>query len=208
MLRAFVSHHPVIAHKLTRLRDQDTETDDFRSLVRDLALLLAVEATADLQSRADTVRTPLDECAGTAIAESIALVPILRAGLGMAEGLAGLLPDATVRHLGFYRDEAKLSPVPYYNKLPQGQAEDLCLILDPMLATGGSALAAITAVKAWGPRRIKFLGILGAPEGVAAVHQAHPDVALHLCGIDQHLDARGFIVPGLGDAGDRLFRTT
>jgi uracil phosphoribosyltransferase len=207
MPQAFVSHHPAILHKLTRLRAQDTPTDDFRELIKQLALLLGVEATADLATEVCTVRTPLAECQGTRLHESIALIPILRAGLGMADGLSPLFPHAAVRHLGFYRDEEKLVPVPYYNKLPATDAEDLCLVLDPMLATGGSAIAAISALKEWGAKRIKFLGVLGAPEGVVALNRAHSDVPVHLCGLDERLDERGFIVPGLGDAGDRLFHT-
>jgi uracil phosphoribosyltransferase len=207
MPKAIVSHHPAILHKLTQLRSQDTEPDSFRALVQELAFLLAVEATADLGTRPLQVHTPMAAHWGSEICESVALVPILRAGLGMAAGLAPLLPHAAVRHLGFYRDEQKLQPVPYYNKLPSGEAEDLCILLDPMVATGGSAVAAIQAVKKWGPKRIKFLGILGAPEGVEMIHRAHPDVTLHLCGLDERLDERGYILPGLGDAGDRLFNT-
>lgn len=207
MPQAFVSHHPAILHKLTRLRAQDTPTDDFRELVKQLALLLCVEATADLRTEAWSVQTPLTACQGTRIADSVALVPILRAGLGMSDGLSSLFPQASIRHLGFYRDEEKLQPVPYYNKLTGASAEDLCLVLDPMLATGGSAIAAIRALKEWGAKRIKFLGILGAPEGVLALNEAYPDVAVHLCGLDERLDERGYIVPGLGDAGDRLFHT-
>lgn len=207
MPQAFVSHHPAILHKLTRLRDQDTSTDEFRALVRQLSMLLGIEATQDLLTDSWTVRTPLAECTGSRIRETLALVPILRAGLGMADGLSDLIPDASVRHIGFYRDEEKLVPVPYYNKLPEGQAEDLCLVLDPMLATGGSAIATVDALKEWGAQRIKFLGILAAPEGVRALNEAHPDVPVHLCGLDERLDERGYIVPGLGDAGDRLFQT-
>ena len=207
MPQAFVSHHPAILHKLTRLRDQNTSTDDFRELVRQLAVLLGVEATQDLGTESWLVHTPLAECVGTRIRESLALVPILRAGLGMADGLASLFPHAAVRHLGFYRDEENLQPVAYYNKLPDGQAEDLCLVLDPMLATGGSAIAAVDALKAWGASRIKFLGLIAAPQGVQALNEAHPDVPIHLCGLDERLDERGYIVPGLGDAGDRLFQT-
>jgi uracil phosphoribosyltransferase len=207
MPKAIVSHHPAILHKLTRLRSQDTEPYTFRALVQELAFLLAVEATGDLAMQTLEVQTPLAPCLGSEIAESIALVPILRAALGMAEGVLPLFPQAAVRHLGFYRDEIKLKPVPYYNKLPSGPAEDLCIVLDPMVATGGSAVAAIQAVKNWGPKRIKFLGILGAPEGVEIIHEAHPDVPLYLCGLDERLDERGYILPGLGDAGDRLFNT-
>ncbi|MCH2102280.1 MAG: uracil phosphoribosyltransferase, partial [Planctomycetes bacterium] len=188
MPQAFVSHHPAILHKLTRLRDQDTPTDEFRELVRQLSMLLGVEATQDIATDSWVVQTPVAECVGTRLRETVALVPILRAGLGMCDGLSELFPGAPVRHLGFYRDEVELVPVPYYNKLPEGQVEDLCLVLDPMLATGGSAKATIDALKTWGARRIKFLGLLAAPEGVCALNEAHPDVPVHLCGLDDRLD--------------------
>jgi len=207
MPQAFVSHHPAILHKLTRLRSKETETVAFRRLVKELAMLLAVEATQDLETRTKTVQTPLATCQGMEISQRVALVPILRAGLGMVDGLESLLPWAEVWHLGFYRDEEKLQPVSYYNKLPEGEPADCCLLLDPMLATGGSAIAAVDAIKKWGAKDIKFLGILGAPEGVNALNMAHPDVDIHLCGLDDHLDERGYIYPGLGDAGDRQFNT-
>lgn len=207
MALAHVSRHPAILHNLTRLRAQDTPPREFRAALRRLSVLLAVEATADLATAPSEITTPLTKTTGQQYAESLALVPILRAGLGMSEALDELFPDASVRHLGFFRDETKLVPVPYYNKLGKARPEDLCLVLDPMLATGGSAIAAIDALKGWGARRIKFVGILGAPEGVEALHGAHADVDIHLGAVDERLNERGYIVPGLGDAGDRLFAT-
>ncbi|HWG41445.1 MAG TPA: uracil phosphoribosyltransferase [Gemmataceae bacterium] len=202
-----VSHHPLVRHKLTRLRDSSTEPAQFRILVRDLSQLLFFEAMHDLRLEPWTVRTPLSECAGQRIADHIGLFPILRAGLGMADALLELVPSACVWHLGLYRDHKTLRPVTYYNKLPAGLTIDLALVVDPMLATGGSAVAAITILKEAGLRRIKFLGLIAAPEGVQVLKQTHPDVAVHLGAIDSHLDERSYIVPGLGDAGDRQFGT-
>lgn len=189
------------------LRAQDTPPEIFRKLIYELSLLLGVEATADLRQSPAKVQTPLQECEARRIMESVTLVPILRAGLGMVDGLAALLPAAPVRHLGFYRNEETLQPVAYYAKVPAGDCEDLALVLDPMLATGGSAVAALDQVKEWGPKRLKFLAILGAPEGVEALRSAHPDVELHLCVLDEKLNSKGYILPGLGDAGDRLYST-
>jgi uracil phosphoribosyltransferase len=205
--RVWVSRHPLVLHKLTRLRDRTTEPESFRRLVRDLSQLLFFEAMQDLRLEPWTVQTPLAECTGSRIAERIGLAPILRAGLGMADAIVELLPSACVWHLGLYRDHDTLLPVTYYSKLPSNPAIDLALVVDPMLATGGSAGAAITLLKAAGLRRIKFLGLIAAPEGVQALTAAHPDVPLHLGAIDSHLDEHSYIVPGLGDAGDRQFGT-
>jgi uracil phosphoribosyltransferase len=202
-----VSRHPLVLHKLTLLRHEATEPPAFRALVRELAQLLCYEAMADVRVEPRTVRTPLGECVGHHITERIGLMPILRAGLGMAEAILELLPTAPVWHLGLYRDHETLQPVTYYNKLPPDPAIDLSLVVDPMLATGGSAVAAISILKQWGARRIKFLGLIAAPEGVRTVTEAHPDVPLYLAAIDSHLDERSYIVPGLGDAGDRQFGT-
>jgi uracil phosphoribosyltransferase len=202
-----VSRHPLVLHKLALLRDRATESPQFRALVRDLAQLLFYEAAADLRLDAVTVRTPLAECAGRQIAERVALVPILRAGLGMAEAILELLPSARVWHLGLYRDHETLQPVTYYSKLPARPDIDLSVLVDPMLATGGSAVAAVDILKRSGARRIKFLGLIAAPEGVRALQQAHPDVSIHLAALDSHLDEHSYIVPGLGDAGDRQFGT-
>jgi len=203
----FVSRHPLVKHKLARLRDRETEPWQFRLLVRDLSQLLFFEAMHDLRLESYTVRTPLGDCAGERIAERVGLTPILRAGLGMADAILELVPSACVWHLGLYRDHDTLRPVMYYNKLPAELAIDLALIVDPMLATGGSAAAAVTILKEAGLRRIKFLGLIAAPEGVQVLRRTHPDVPVHLAALDSHLDERSYIVPGLGDAGDRQFGT-
>jgi uracil phosphoribosyltransferase len=207
MSQIHVSNHPLVAHKLTRLRDKNTESKKFRELVREISALLAYEATADLAISPRKVNTPLAQAPGADLKEPIGLIPILRSGLGMVEGVWGLMPSAEVWHIGLYRDEQTLQPVEYYNKLPLEPTVSVCLVLDPMLATGGSAVATVNILKEWGVRRIKFLGILAAPEGVKAMQDAHPDVPLHLAVIDDHLNENGFIVPGLGDAGDRQFGT-
>lgn len=207
MAKAHVSRHPLIQHKLTLLRRAATEPKKFRELVRELSQFLLYEATLDLPLLEHTVATPLASYHGCQIAERIGLVPILRAGLGMVDPILDLIPTAHVWHLGLYRDHATLKPVTYYNKLPPEVDADLCLVLDPMLATGGSAVAAISVLKEWGASRIKFLGLIAAPEGVQALQNAHPDVPIHLAALDDHLNDLGYIVPGLGDAGDRLFGT-
>jgi uracil phosphoribosyltransferase len=207
MINIYASNHPLVAHKLTRLRDKGTEPKKFRELIREISALLAYEATADLETSPLTVMTPLAEAQGVKLKQQIGLVPILRSGLGMVEGIWGLMPTAEVWHIGLYRDERTLQPVQYYNKLPVEPTVSVCLVLDPMLATGGSAVATVDILKDWGVGRIKFVGILAAPEGVQAMQEAHPDVPLHLAVIDSHLNEHGYIVPGLGDAGDRQFGT-
>jgi uracil phosphoribosyltransferase len=202
-----VSQHPLVLHKLALLRSRLTEPKKFRELVREIAQLLFYEATQDLALAPLTVQTPLAPCEGFEVADRIGVIPILRAGLGMSEALIDILPTVHVWHLGLYRDHETLQPVTYYNKLPNQPDIDLSLIVDPMLATGGSAVAAVDILKQWGARRIKFLGLLAAPEGVAALSQAHPDVTIHLAAVDSHLNELGYIVPGLGDAGDRQFGT-
>ncbi len=207
MTTIYESSHPLVAHKLARLRDKSTDPKKFRELIREISALLAYEATADLEVASKVVETPLGEAAGVELKQPIGLVPILRAGLGMVEGIWGLMPSAEVWHIGLYRDEQTLQPVQYYNKLPLEPTVSVCLVLDPMLATGGSAVATVDILKEWGVQRIKFLGILAAPEGVQAMQEAHPDVPLHLAVIDKKLNQHGYIVPGLGDAGDRQFGT-
>lgn len=202
-----VSRHPLVLHKLALLRSKVTEPKKFRELVREIAQLLFYEATQDLALAPLTVETPLDHCSGYEIAERIGLMPILRAGLGMSEAILAILPTAHVWHLGLYRDHETLKPVTYYNKLPAEPDIDLSIVVDPMLATGGSAVAAVDILKRWGARRIKYLGLIAAPEGVRALNGAHPDVPIHLAAIDSHLNELGYIVPGLGDAGDRQFGT-
>ena len=207
MSQVHVSPHPLVQHKLTLLRRTATEPKKFRELVRELAQFLLYEATLDLSLNPLDITTPLAPYSGRQIAARIGLVPILRAGLGMVDPILDLIPTAHVWHLGLYRDHATLEPVTYYNKLPAEADIDLCLVLDPMLATGGSATAAVDILKEWGAARIKFLGLIAAPEGVAALSAAHPDVPIHLGAIDDHLNDIGYIVPGLGDAGDRQFGT-
>jgi uracil phosphoribosyltransferase len=202
-----VSRHPAVLHKLAVLRDADTEPKKFREVVRELSWLLGYEALADARVRPLTVRTPMESMTGAELADRIGLVPILRAGLGMVDAMLELMPTAEVWHLGLFRDERTLRPVEYYNKLPDSATVDLCLILDPMLATGGSATAAIEVLKRWGATRIKLINIIAAPEGVAAVSSAHPDVAIHCAALDRALNEKGYILPGLGDAGDRQFGT-
>ncbi len=202
-----VSSHPLVKHKLTLLRDINTDHRRFRELVRELALLLCYEATKDLHLQPKTVNTPMGQATGSEAGEVIGLVPILRAGLGLVDGIQELLPSVQVWHIGLYRDEATLRPVQYYNKLPDAPTVQVCLVLDPMLATGGSSVATVEILKRWGAKRIKFLGILAAPEGVATLSEAHPDVPIHVAELDERLNEIGFIVPGLGDAGDRMFGT-
>lgn len=201
------SNHPLVAHKLSRLRDKNTEPKKFRELVREIAGLLAYEATADLQTTPIEIETPLTKMTAHQLKEKIGLVPILRAGLGMVEGIWELMPSAEVWHIGLYRDEHTLQPVEYYNKLPIDPRVSVCLILDPMLATGGSATATAEILKRWGVKKIKYVGLIAAPEGIKAMQTAHPDIDIYLAAIDSHLNERAYIVPGLGDAGDRQFGT-
>ena len=207
MENVFPSKHPLVAHKLSYLRDRNTEPKKFRELVREIAALLAYEATSDLTTNPRSVETPLTQTMGAVLAEKIGLVPILRAGLGMVEGFWELMPQAEVWHIGLYRDEQTLKPVEYYNKLPVEPTVSVCLILDPMLATGGSACATVDVLKRWGVKKIKFVGLIGAPQGIARLQKEHPDVPIYLAAVDDHLNERGYIVPGLGDAGDRQFGT-
>jgi uracil phosphoribosyltransferase len=207
MNNVFPSPHPLVAHKLALLRSTDTEPQSFRELVREISALLIYEATADLKTKPITVETPLASAPGVELQQNIGLVPILRSGLGMVEGVWELMPNAQVWHIGLYRDERTLKPVEYYNKLPVEPTVSVTLILDPMLATGGSSVATIDILKRWGVKNIKFVGILAAPEGIKLMQEHHPEVPIHLAVIDDHLNENGFIVPGLGDAGDRQFGT-
>jgi uracil phosphoribosyltransferase len=207
MSNVHVSRHPLVHTKLAILRDHATKPKIFRELVGEITQFLMYEATADIATRPVTVQTPMAAYAGQTLAVQIGLVPILRAGLGMVDPVLGMIPTAQVWHLGLYRDHETLQPVSYYNKLPAQPTCDVVLVLDPMLATGGSAAAAVTVLKRWGVPDIRFLGLIAAPEGVALMQREHPDVPLNLAAVDDRLNDIGYIMPGLGDAGDRQFGT-
>ncbi|MDE3088745.1 MAG: uracil phosphoribosyltransferase [Chloroflexota bacterium] len=207
MSTVHISNHPLIRHKVTMMRDFKTEPKKFRELIREVALLLAYEATADLTLQDKVVTTPLAQTRGSELKEVVGLVPVLRAGLGMVEGFWEMMPAAEVWHIGLYRDHKTLEPIQYYNRLPVAPTVDVCLILDPMLATGGSATATAQILKDWGAKKIKYVGIIAAPEGIKRLQTAHPDVDIYLGAIDEHLNDTAYIVPGLGDAGDRQFGT-
>jgi uracil phosphoribosyltransferase len=213
MSRIVVSNHPLIQHKLTLLRNAATEPKKFRELVREITALLAYEALDDVPLVDCPIQTPMGPMIGKELSERVGLVPILRAGMGMLDAMLEVLPMAEVWHIGLYRDHTTLAPVEYYNKLPVEPTVQVCLILDPMLATGGSAVATVDILKRWGARRIKFMGLIAAPEGVQRLQTTHPDVDIHIAAVDERLtdgsDGRpaGYIVPGLGDAGDRQYGT-
>jgi uracil phosphoribosyltransferase len=203
-----IIRHPLVQHKLTIMRNWETPTKIFKELVDEIAMLMAYEATIDLSLELLPVQTPLEATTGWHISgKKLTLVPILRAGLGMVEGILRLVPAARVGHIGLYRDHATLQPVDYYFKVPGDITERDFFILDPMLATGGSAVAAVSSLKKAGATRIRFLCLVAAPEGVARLSQEHPDVQIYSAALDRELNANGYILPGLGDAGDRLFGT-
>lgn len=202
-----VSTHPLVAHHVCTLRDPATKPPEFRRVVRQLTRLVAVEATAGLPTGDVRVPTPLGEAAGRRLSDRIAIVPILRAGLGMADGLLELIPDAEVWHVGLYRDEATLEPKEYYNKLPRKLAATVAIVVDPMLATGGSAVRTCEILRAAGIPRIVFVALIASPQGVETLARGIPDVAIHVAALDAGLNDVGYIVPGLGDAGDRQFGT-
>ena len=202
-----VVQHPLIQHKLTLIRHKDTGTKDFRENLDEIAGLMAYEITRDVPVRKVRTMTPLKECETSELARDIVLVPVLRAGLGMVDGITNLIPTAKVGHVGMYRDHKTLEPRHYYAKFPGNIRNAVVLILDPMLATGGSASAAIATLKREGATFIKLVCIVGAPEGVKRIEQDHPEVGIYLAALDQGLNDMGYIVPGLGDAGDRLFGT-
>ncbi len=207
MSKVYVMDHPLIQHKITMLRDENTTVKAFRELANEIALLMGYEATKDLELIDTKVKTPITETTGKAIDKQVALVPILRAGLGMVDALMSLIPAAKIGHVGLYRDPETHEPVEYYCKMPTDIEKRQVLVLDPMLATGGSAVAAIDFIKKRGAKKIKLLNIIGAPEGVKAVSEAHPDVDIYIGALDEKLNENCYIVPGLGDAGDRLFGT-
>jgi len=207
MKNFIILDHPLVKRDLTILRDRRTPGNSFRAILRRTASLMAYEVTRDLAVKKATVNTPLEKTVGYVEKDSIILVPILRAGLGLVGGFVEVIPNARVGHIGIYRDEETLRPVDYYLKLPKKINRALVLLLDPMLATGGSAVAATTFLKKKGARNISFVSLVAAPEGVCALMKAHPDVKIFTCALDRELNEKGYILPGLGDAGDRMFGT-
>lgn len=202
-----ILNHPLITHKLTQMRKKDTKTKDFKQNLDEIASLMAYEVCRDLPLKSVTVQTPVAECQTYELLNEIVLIPILRAGLGLVNGINDLIPTAKVGFIGLYRDEETLIPHEYFAKFPSNLKDAINLVLDPMLATGGSAIAAIDMIKKRGAKSIKLVCLVGAPEGVKAVEKAHPDVDIYLAALDDHLNEKGYIVPGLGDAGDRIFGT-
>lgn len=203
-----IINHPLMSHKVAKLRDKNTNTKMFRELVEEISTLLTYEAFKDIPTVSVEVETPLEKTQQQIIAEnSVAIIPILRAGLGMVNGVHTLFPTAKVGHIGMYRDEETYQPTEYYCKLPQGIENKICIVLDPMLATGGSAIAAVDILKRKGATHIKCMHIIAAPEGIKALHKAHPDVQIYCAVEDRQLNDKSYILPGLGDAGDRLFGT-
>ncbi len=200
-----VIDHPLAAHHLVTLRDRRTSPSAFRAAVERLTYLLAYEATHDLATESVSVTTPLAEAEGRRVAERVGIVPVLRAGLGMVDPVLTVLPDAEVWHLGMHRDERTLEPVEYYRKLPASDPVALALVLDPMLATGGTAEMALRVMAEWGVPRIRLLSLIAAPEGIRRLYERQPEAEIFVCAVDSHLNDQGFIVPGLGDAGDRIF---
>lgn len=199
--------HPLLTHKLARLRKKDTGTKEFRETLKEIAGLMAYEITRDLPVRSVHIETPVGPCNTEELAADIVLVPVLRAGLGMVDGISDLIPDAKIGHIGIYRDHETLKPMTYYSKFPENITESIVMVLDPMLATGGSSSDAIKILKDQGAKSIKLVCIVGAPEGINRIKKDHPDVQIFIAGLDEKLNENGYIVPGLGDAGDRLFGT-
>ena len=207
MTYVFTSTHPLVAHKLAKLRSIDTTHTEFRELIREISILLAVDATRTLAVRDVAVTTPMGPASGQTLDGTIGLVPVLRAGLGMVEGIWEMMPGAAVWHIGLKRDERTLEPVQYYANKPDTTKVQVCLVLDPMLATGGSASATCALLKSWGMQTLVYIGLIAAPEGVARLQADHPDVPIYVAAIDTQLNSVGYIIPGLGDAGDRQFGT-
>ncbi len=202
-----VLKHPLITHKLTQMRKKDTNTKDFRQNLDEIGGLMAYEITRDLPVHKVTIETPVATCETEEVKDDIVLVPILRAGLGMVNGICQLIPTVKIAHVGLYRDEETLQPHTYFEKYPADMENAVVMVVDPMLATGGSAIAALDMVKKQGAKNIRLVCLVGAPEGVKAVEEAHPDVDIYLASLDEKLNEKGYIVPGLGDAGDRIFGT-
>ena len=208
MGKVYVFDHPLIQHKVSYIRDKHTGTKEFRELVDEVAMLMAYEITRDMPLKEIEIETPVTTCKTNVIAgKKVGLVPILRAGLGMVDGMMKIIPAAKVGHVGLYRDPETLEPVEYYVKLPSDVNERELIVIDPMLATGGSAAAAITALKNRGAQHLKLMCLIAAPEGIEKLHEIHPDVDIYVAAVDEQLNDHGYIVPGLGDAGDRLYGT-
>jgi uracil phosphoribosyltransferase len=206
MAKVYQSTHPIVQHKLTFLRDSRTEPKSFRELLKEITWLLLYEATGDLLLQDEPVTSPIGSTVGRVLAERVAFAIILRAGLGMVEPALELIPSAQVWHIGIYRDEETLEPIEYYTSLPEESEADVVFVLDPMLATGGSAVATVDMLKKLGIKKIIFVGVIAAPEGVERLTKAHPDVPIYIASVDDYLNEIGYIVPGLGDAGDRQFK--
>lgn len=202
-----VLKHPLLTHKLAQLRRKETDTKEFRETLKEIAGLMAFEITRDLPVRDITIETPLGKCKTQELAMDVVLVPVLRAGLGMVDGISNLIPSARIGHIGMYRDHNTLKPITYYSKFPLNISDAVVMVLDPMLATGGSSTGAIQVLKDHGAKTIKLVCVVGAPQGVECIMKDHPDVQIYLAGLDEKLNEHGYIVPGLGDAGDRLFGT-
>lgn len=202
-----IMNHPLISHKITMLRDKNTTVKDFRQLVYEISLLMGYEATKNLPLEDINIETPLTKTVGKVISQKVAIIPILRAGLGMVDGILDLMPAAKVGHIGLHRDHETLKPVEYYCKLPRDIAKHKVIVVDPMLATGGSSAAAISFIKERGGKDIKLMCIIGSPEGVKTMEEAHPDVEIYVGALDERLNEKGYILPGLGDAGDRIYGT-
>ena len=207
MKNLVIVDHPLIRRDLSTLRDRRTERGRFRTTLRRISSLIAFEVTKDLHLKPRVLRTPLEETTGHSVSEDIVFLPVLRAGLGMAEGFLDFLPEAKVGHIGLYRDEETLKPIDYYSKFPKNLKRSLIFVLDPMLATGGSATAAISFIKEKGGRKIRLVSVVAAPEGVKKVSSRHRDVKIYAAALDRRLNSKGYILPGLGDAGDRTFGT-
>ena len=208
MVKVNILDHPLIQHKLTQIRQKDTSTTQFRQMINEIGGLMVYEITRDLPLEQIEIETPVAKTKANVIAgKKMVVVPILRAGLGMVDGILQMIPSARIGHIGIFRDEETLQPVEYFAKFPDGLDQRDIFIVDPMLATGGSAIAAINSIKQRGAKNIKLVCLVGAPEGVKAINEAHPDVTVYLASLDEKLNEKGYIVPGLGDAGDRIFGT-
>ena len=207
MSKVVIFNHPLINHKLSRMREKETNTKDFREALNEISALMAYEVTRDLPVKETKIHTPIAEAVGYELSSEIVIVPILRAGLGMVDGVLTLMPNAKIGHIGLYRNEETLEPVEYYCKLPKHIEDKTVIVLDPMLATGGSGSAAITMLKKRGVKKIKFLCVIAAPVGIKKIQEDHPDVTIYVAKLDEKLNDVGYIVPGLGDAGDRIFGT-